>query len=155
MCLMNMIVGQRQMTHLQRYRRMSAIHWINNNECKERCKPENKQCFMLLLNRLLQQVECQVSHAKGDADMLIVQSANESASQPNKLLVGDDTDLLILPCFHTPMSIHEFLSGIKLTEVASMLEHTTHPINFRRMCLWEHAFGLALLALGKERNIWH
>jgi len=77
---------------------------------------KNKQSFIFLLSRFLQQVGCQVSHAKGDADMLIVQTAIESVSRSNTvlvgddtdLLVGDDTDLLVLLCFHTSMnSVHE------------------------------------------------
>ena len=35
--------------------------------------------------------------------MLIVQTAVESASRCNTVLVGDDTDLPILLCFHTPI----------------------------------------------------
>ena len=69
---------------------------------------KNKQSFIFLLSRFLQQVGCQVSHAKGDADMLIVQTAIESVSRSNTVLVGDDTDLLVLLCFHTSMnSVHE------------------------------------------------
>ena len=44
---------------------------------------------------------CQVRHARGDADMLIVQTAIQSASRSSTVLVDDDTDLLILLCFHT------------------------------------------------------
>ena len=44
---------------------------------------------------VLQQVGCQVSHAKGDTDRLVVQTAIESASESNTVLVGDDTDLLV------------------------------------------------------------
>ena len=40
--------------------------------------------------------------------MLIVQTAIENASLSNTVLVGDDTDLLILLCFHTPLnSVHD------------------------------------------------
>ena len=41
---------------------------------------------------------CKVHHASGDADLLIVQKAAESATRVNTVLVGDDTDLLILLC---------------------------------------------------------
>ena len=64
---------------------------------------KNKQSFLCLLSRKLEQIGCQVSHARGDADMLIVQTAIQSSSRFSKVLVGDDTDLLILLCFHTPV----------------------------------------------------
>ncbi len=40
--------------------------------------------------------------------MLIVKKAIASASTANTVLVGDDTDLLILLCYHAPLdSSHE------------------------------------------------
>ena len=39
-------------------------------------------------------------HAKGDADILIVKTAVESVKVVNTVLIGDDTDLLILLCYH-------------------------------------------------------
>ena len=51
---------------------------------------------------------CKTSHARGDADVLILQTTIQSVSTSNTVLVGDDTDLLILLCFHTPVdSSHE------------------------------------------------
>ena len=71
---------------------------------------KNKQSFLCLLSRKLEQMGCQVSHARGDADMLIVQTAIQSSSRSSTVLVGDDTDLLILLCFHTlPM---KYFSGL-------------------------------------------
>ena len=64
---------------------------------------KNKQSFITLLSRTLEQNGCQTSHARGDADLLIVQTAIQSASASDTVLVGDDTDLLILLCFHTPI----------------------------------------------------
>ncbi len=39
--------------------------------------------------------KCEVHHASGDADLLIVQKAVESTRRVNTVLVGDDTDLLV------------------------------------------------------------
>ena len=39
-------------------------------------------------------------HAKGDADVLIVKTTAQSAMSCETTLVGDDTDLLVLMCFH-------------------------------------------------------
>ncbi|KAJ8050970.1 hypothetical protein HOLleu_04363 [Holothuria leucospilota] len=44
---------------------------------------------------------CKTHHAEGDADVLIVQTAIESAESHQTIVVGDDTDLLVLLCFHT------------------------------------------------------
>lgn len=44
---------------------------------------------------------CSVFHADGDADFLIVQKALESAETNHTVVVGDDTDLLVLLIYHT------------------------------------------------------
>ncbi|PFX20787.1 hypothetical protein AWC38_SpisGene14755 [Stylophora pistillata] len=61
---------------------------------------KNKQCFLLMLSEALQNVGCVTQHANGDADLLIVQTAIESARTRTTILVGDDTDLLVLLCYH-------------------------------------------------------
>lgn len=44
----------------------------------------------------------------GDADVLIVQTTIETALNSNTVLVGDDTDLLVLLCHHAPIdTFHE------------------------------------------------
>ena len=95
--------------HLRRTRKqMTEVHFTGSSAMNVKkdlflSNKKNKQCFIFLLSRTLEQVGCQVSHATGNADMLIVQTAVESASRCNTVLVGDDTDLLILLCFHTPI----------------------------------------------------
>ena len=59
----------------------------------------NKQQFIKMLSEHLEMRNCEVHHAPGDAD-LIVQKAVETATRVNTVLVGDDTDLLILLCYH-------------------------------------------------------
>ena len=44
-------------------------------------------------SRFLQEDNCPTYHAEGDADVLIVKAAVESARERNTVLVGDDTDL--------------------------------------------------------------
>ena len=63
--------------------------------------PKNKQPFINMLSRFLQEENCPTYHAEGDADVLIVKTAVESARERNTVLVGDDTDLLVLLCFYT------------------------------------------------------
>ena len=50
--------------------------------------------------------KCKVYHASGDADLLIVQKAVQSASLMDTALVGEDTDLLILLCYHASLDSH-------------------------------------------------
>ena len=54
-----------------------------------------------MLSRFLQEDNCSTYHAEGDAAILIVKTAVESARERNTVLVGDDTDLLVLLCFYT------------------------------------------------------
>ena len=63
--------------------------------------PKNKQRFINMLSRFPQEDNCPTYHAEGDADVLIVKTAVESARERNTVLVGDDTDLLVLLCFYT------------------------------------------------------
>ncbi|XP_030835633.1 uncharacterized protein LOC115921731 [Strongylocentrotus purpuratus] len=61
----------------------------------------NKQHFINMLSTKLWAKNCQTHHAAGDADLLIVQKAVESAATTDTVLIGDDTDLLILLIYHT------------------------------------------------------
>ena len=61
----------------------------------------NKQRFINMLSTKLRAQNCQTYHAAGDADLLIVQKAVESAATTDTVLIGDDTDLLILLIYHT------------------------------------------------------
>ena len=78
---------------------MKKDHFLSNSS--------NKQSFINMLNRYLQKVGCQTHHSQADADLLIVQTAVESARRENTVLVGDDNDLLILLCYYTEMSAEE------------------------------------------------
>ena len=56
----------------------------------------NKQRFVTLLGEQLEGSGCQVFHRKGHADVLIVLKALELANTKDTVLIGDDTDLLVL-----------------------------------------------------------
>ena len=63
---------------------------------------ENKQQFITLLDGHLRRYGCRTEHASADADLLIVQTAISTTEIGNKptVLVADDTDILILLCYH-------------------------------------------------------
>ena len=60
---------------------------------------QNKQRFVNLLGEYLQHHGCVVHHARGDADFLIVTTALQCAKLTTTVLVGDDTDLIVLSVF--------------------------------------------------------
>ena len=63
--------------------------------------PMNKQNFLKQLGDDLQATGCEIFYAPSDADVLIAQKAIESASVQDTVLVGDDTDLLVLLLYHS------------------------------------------------------
>ena len=74
---------------------------------------------------------------------LIVKTTIESVSHLNAVLVADDTALLILLCFHTPVDgFHEISLGPKQN-----LEHTNHP------CCWNIKFTKRVLEISVCENI--
>ena len=78
-----------------------------------------------MLSRYLQQANCQVYHSTADADLLIVDKAVGSSRTMDTVLDGDDTDLLILLCYHAELDILDlfFPTRIKSKFQASILEY--------------------------------
>ncbi len=60
----------------------------------------NKQRFLKLLGDYLERAGCTIAHARGDADLLIVQEAIAASHSKDTVLVGDDTDLIVLLLHH-------------------------------------------------------
>lgn len=67
----------------------------------------NKHNFIMMLGQYLESYGCQVVHADADADVVIVQAALDSADSSDTVVIGDDTDLLVLLCFHVKMDAGE------------------------------------------------
>ena len=55
--------------------------------------------FINLLAAKLVEHDCIVRHASGDADRLIVMTAIEFSGVSDVIVVGEDTDLLVLLCY--------------------------------------------------------
>ena len=66
----------------------------------------NKQRFIQILGEKLVAQGCKVLHDQSDADLLIVKTAINSAISRDTILVGDDTDLLVLLIHHAPLGQH-------------------------------------------------
>ena len=60
---------------------------------------ENKQCFIELLSKTMQENGIVTKHAISDADVLIAKTAIQSAIRAQTVLLGEDTDLLVLLLF--------------------------------------------------------
>ena len=56
----------------------------------------NKQRLIHMIGDRLERAGCEVLHARGDADLLIVETAISSAQQQHIVVVADDTGILIL-----------------------------------------------------------
>ena len=85
---------------------------------------ENKQRFIFMLSEELQKMYCETHHASGDADLLIVLKAVQSAATTTTVLVGDDTDLIVLLA-----SIHmtfSFDSNQEDNKKTPLLEHNRY-----------------------------
>ena len=63
----------------------------------------NKQRFVNMLGETLEKNNCKSYYASADADILMVQKAVESATTTKTVLVSDDTDLLVLLCYHASL----------------------------------------------------
>ena len=61
---------------------------------------KNKQRFINLLGKQLEETEVKVHHAENDADVLIVQTALTQSATNEVVVIGEDTDLLILLLYH-------------------------------------------------------
>jgi len=81
---------------------------------------ENKERFIHLLGDGLERVQCMVSYASGDADLLIVKTTVALSVERDAVLVGEDTDLLVLLCYYTTKGVQNdtfFLSEPKSTSL--------------------------------------
>ena len=72
--------------------------------CQKGKKDEKVSFYMdmkKMLGEHLHHSGWQVFHAKSDADLLIVLKAVESAETTKIVLIGEDTDLMVLLLYHT------------------------------------------------------
>ena len=109
---------------------------------------ENKQNFINMLGNQLEKKGCRVKHADGDADLNIVKAAVASAEENPTVVIGEDTDLLILLCFYANVAHHEIIfrsdinrAGIKMKKTWN-ISKTKFVIgaNICRLLPFIHAF---------------
>ena len=76
-----------------------TVYFTRDMVTKSKKDQDNKQRFARMLGQSLEHVGCETRHAKGDADILIVETTVQSAMSCETTMVGDDTYLLVLLCF--------------------------------------------------------
>ena len=80
-----------------------------------------------MLGQILEHVGCETRHAKGDADVLVVETTVQSALSCETTLDGDDTDLVVLLCFSCQgrflRSLLQTRDQVRNKEGPTMLEH--------------------------------
>ena len=94
------------MTHQRRAKGQAGVTVTFTKDMQFTMKKDKfiaNKSFINLLSAQLEKNKCKVHHAPGDADQLIVRKAVESATMVNTMLVGDDTDLLVLLCYHASL----------------------------------------------------
>ena len=68
--------------------------------------PSNKQRFINLLSETLMKLGFQIHHAKDDADCLIVKTTLDVTASSTTVLIGEDTDLLVLLLCHVTDNLY-------------------------------------------------
>ena len=77
---------------------------------KEKFLPNKENKKKQHLADRFKRIDCQVIYVTRDADLDIVKPATSSSNRCDTVLIEDDTDLLVLLCYHA---------------------HTAHPVFFR------------------------
>ena len=87
-------------------------------------------------------MDCKVYHAGGDADCLIVKQAIESALTKETILVGEDTDVLILLIYFADLKGDKIYLKSETKQYSkrkmTLFGHTTNQEIFRVISLYEY-----------------
>ena len=97
----------KECTHERRNKDRSepTINFTGDMICKTRkdhflANKKNKQKLINLIGSKLDDQGCKVLHGEGDADLLIIQTAVEASRSQDVIVIGEDTDLLVLLIHH-------------------------------------------------------
>ena len=106
------------MAHLKRSKGLNATEVLFDSQTPFKSNKDvfltnarNKQRFINLLGQNLENSGCDVLHAKGDADLRIVQTAIALSSTKSVFVVGSDTDLLVLLTHCCNTSLYDIYFG--------------------------------------------
>ena len=109
----------------------------------------NKQRFVENFGQDLEAAGCKVFYTSGDADDLIVQKALESSDVQDTILVGDDTDLLVLAIYHSKNSKLKTKKECKTTNFGYQQSEKEHGhVQLQAYC-FSMPFSVAIQLLGR------
>ena len=115
--------SRKDTTHVRRTKGKQgiAVHFtgkmrLNMKKTDFLTSPDNKQQFLEMLGIEMNEAKLQAIQSSGDADVLIVQIAIRLAVTRPTVVIGEDTDLLILVLHHVNQDCHRifFTSEQKL-----------------------------------------
>ena len=89
-----------------------------------------------MLSSKLQEHGVKTFHVESDTDLLIVQTAVDSAANSATTVVGEDTDLLVLLCLHADVKSQPLFFKSEKKQTAKKnhkVWHINRP-NYRRFC---------------------
>ena len=97
----------KDVTHMRRNKgqRSTDIIFTESMPCKVKkelflSNKRNKQRFINLLSAKMMEQQINVHNADDDADLLVVQTALDFAKQNSTIVIGEDTEILVLLCHH-------------------------------------------------------
>ncbi|KAL8625951.1 hypothetical protein ACOMHN_012543 [Nucella lapillus] len=98
-------------THVRRHGTSVQVNFTGDmilQDTREKflANPSNKQRFINLLSETLMKLGFQIHHAKDDADCLIVKTTLDVAASSTTVLIGEDTDHLVLLLYHVTDNLH-------------------------------------------------
>ncbi|KAL8582347.1 hypothetical protein ACOMHN_037104 [Nucella lapillus] len=98
-------------THVRRHGTSVQVNFTGDmilQDTREKflANPSNKQRFINLLSETLMKLGFQIHHAKDDADCLIVKTTLDVAASSTTVLIGEETDLLVLLLYHVTDNLH-------------------------------------------------
>ena len=136
----------KDITHMRLTRGVTSpkVTFNENMLCKTKkevflSNTDNKRSFLNLLSTKLCENGCTTINAKEDADVLIVQTALELANTCDVVLIGEDTDLLVLLCYHADIHSNRiYFNSESKQAVARKLEYGTSQ---KQRLYWEKKFA--------------
>ena len=98
-------------THIRRHGTSVQVNFTGDmilQDTREKflANPSNKQRFINLLSETLMKLGIQIHHTIDDADCLIVKTTLDVAASSTTVLIGEDTDLLVLLLYHVTDNLH-------------------------------------------------
>ena len=113
----------------------------------------NKQQFIFILNTELEKSNCKTYHALGDADLLIVQKAVQPATTSKTMLGGEDTDLIVLLCYHASLDSHDLIFHPEPKKnTKTFMSGTSEPQNKSLVKTSATTSSLSMLFLGVKQH---